>query len=46
MNTAPGHTQSSARHDWQLAELQNDTLVFSAQDGLQRALQDGFFYVK
>ncbi|MFE0170707.1 2OG-Fe(II) oxygenase family protein [Streptomyces sp. NPDC059002] len=47
MSTAAGHPRASAaRQGWQLAELRGGQLHFTAADGLQRALKDGFFYVQ
>ncbi|RNG23564.1 2OG-Fe(II) oxygenase family protein [Streptomyces botrytidirepellens] len=46
MSTAREHVRTASRQGWQLAELQHDRLVFTAEGGLRNALKDGFFYVK
>lgn len=46
MSTARERTRTVARQGWQLAELRDGALVFTAEDGLRRALEDGFFYVR
>lgn len=46
MSTAAGHPRTVALEGWQLAELRDGELVFTAEDGLGRALRDGFFYVR
>ncbi|MGA6153626.1 2OG-Fe(II) oxygenase family protein [Stenotrophomonas sp. NPDC087984] len=46
MNTAWEQARTASRQGWQLAELRHGGLVFTAEDGLRRALEDGFFYVK
>ncbi|MFJ1898273.1 2OG-Fe(II) oxygenase family protein [Streptomyces sp. NPDC088115] len=46
MSTAAGHPRTVALQGWQFAELRDGELVFTAEDGLGRALRDGFFYVR
>ncbi|MFJ6659916.1 2OG-Fe(II) oxygenase family protein [Streptomyces sp. NPDC091377] len=46
MSTAAGHPRPLALQGWQLAELRAGELHFTVEDGLQRALKDGFFYVR
>ncbi|MEV7601235.1 2OG-Fe(II) oxygenase family protein [Kitasatospora sp. NPDC089797] len=40
------HLPTAPRQNWQYAQLRDGALVFSAGDGLRRALEDGFFYVR
>ncbi|MGW2230269.1 2OG-Fe(II) oxygenase family protein [Streptomyces formicae] len=46
MSTAAGQISAAALRGWQLAELRGGQLQFTAADGLRRALEDGFFYVR
>ncbi|MFJ8957643.1 2OG-Fe(II) oxygenase family protein [Streptomyces sp. NPDC102381] len=39
-------SQTAGQAGWQLAELRDDSLTFSVENGLRYALEDGFFYVR